>query len=86
MEDLTRRQIEFLNSLKSHQRLEMSARELGREYFNTDRSIYLVLDRLCRNGFIEVEKGKKHLRIIVTKKGLNFLDKNYAVLKIPQGI
>jgi DNA-binding MarR family transcriptional regulator len=70
---LTEKQLHFLRKLNNLQGKDVSVREIGREFFNTDASIYIVLNKLEKKGLIEIEKLKKELKIIVTPCGCAYI-------------
>lgn len=46
-----------------------SVHEIGREFYSCNNSVYSALDRFSQWGLIEVDRGKKELKVKITAKG-----------------
>lgn len=73
---LTKKQERFLCAINSQRDHAVSINNVGRLYFKTDRSVYLVLNFFADNGLIILESDKKKLIVTITKKGQNYINNN----------
>ena len=72
-ESLTEMQLSFFLGLGLDRHKGESVKSIGQEYFTADIYTYKVLQKLSRLGLIDVEKGKKELRVNITDYGKEFI-------------
>lgn len=66
---LNKRQLSFLRCLNLNNCRKVSVHSLGKQYYHTERSIYMVLDKFLKAGLIDVFRGKKQLIVTMTALG-----------------
>ena len=57
-----------------------SVLDIGREYYNTPKSIYDNLYLFESKGLIKLTKLKKDLKVTITEKGEKFIQAIYVIL------
>ena len=73
---LTSKQEKFLCAINSQRDKGISINNLGRLYFKTDRSVYLVVNLFADKGLVILEADKKKLIVTTTKKGKDYINEN----------
>jgi DNA-binding MarR family transcriptional regulator len=76
--EITSQQFKFLCNINSNSgKHNFSINSLGRQFFSTDRNVYLVIYDFFDKGLVTIEKGKKELRVNITTKGIKYIQDNY---------
>ena len=75
--DLSKKQIQFLNTLNNYQNSTESLLRIGKKVFKTEVSIYDAIQLFENLGYIKLSKEIKLIKFVVTLKGRNFLMKQF---------